>query len=292
MPWFYNHELRPGRIHYKQVRMAKERFGEIDFIRGLAVVFMIAYHVVIDLRIVGLLDTRIGSFPFEVLANVTAGTFFSVVGLSLYISFSRTKGEGYGTNYRLKKYLVRGLKLLGWGAIVTAVTYFLFPDMVIMFGALHFIGVSVMLGYGSLELTKSLRKFHRYIFLTLIVIAVFLISGPVRNLQVDNPFFLWLGVVPPEFQSLDYFPILPWFGLVVSGMVLGEILYPRGARRWDIYRIGNSPLEFLGRHALIVYFFHQPLIYLSVYLFTHFSNLNDSGLIAPSFDLFSWMSSG
>ncbi|MBS3736982.1 MAG: heparan-alpha-glucosaminide N-acetyltransferase [Candidatus Bipolaricaulota bacterium] len=272
--------------------MEKERFEEIDFVRGLAVVFMIAYHAMFDLRIAGFLDLQIGSFPFEVFANVTAGTFFSVVGISLYISFSRTKKEGYGKNYRLKKYSVRGIKLLGWGATVTVITYFLFPDMVILFGALHFIGVSVMLGYGALELTKGWKKFYRFTFLITIITAVFLISGSVRNLRVDNPIFLWLGIVPHEFQSLDYFPILPWFGLVVSGLILGEVLYPRGSRRWEFYRIGNSPLELLGRHALVVYFFHQPLIYLSIYLFALFSNLNESGLIAPSVDLLSWLSGG
>lgn len=254
----------------KRVGMETKRFEEIDFIRGLAVVFMIAYHAIFDLYLVDLLDLRIGALPLEVFADVTAGTFFSVVGISLYISFSRAKGEGQGANYRLKKYLARGVKLLGWGAIVTAVTYFLFPDMVILFGALHFIGVSVILGYGVLELTKGWKRFLRFTFLASIVIAIFLITEPVRSFQVNNPFLLWLGIAPPEFQSLDYFPIFPWFGLVVSGLILGEILYPRGARRWDLYKIGNPPLEFLGRHALVVYFFHQPLIYLGVFLFANF----------------------
>lgn len=263
--------------------MKKERFEELDLIRGLAVVLMIAYHAIFDLYIFGLLDLRIGSSPLEVFADVIAGTFFSVVGVSLYISFSRIKGKGSNVSRRLRKYFVRGLKLLGWGAIVTAVTYFLYPDMVILFGALHFIGISVILGYMVLEFTKGWRRFHRFALLALIVIAFFLISEPVRNFQANNPFLLWLGITPPEFQSLDYFPIFPWFGLVVSGLIFGEILYPGGTRRWGFYRIGSSPLEFLGRHALIIYFFHQPLIYLSIFLFTYLSNLTDSGLLLPSF---------
>lgn len=247
--------------------METERFEEIDFIRGLAVVLMIAYHTIFDLYIVGLLDLRIGSLPLEMFADVTAGTFFSVVGISLYISYSRTKGEGHGANYRLKKYLARGVKLLGWGAIVTAVTYFLFPDMVILFGALHFIGVSVILGYIALEFTTNWGRFYRFALLTLIVIAIFLINEPVRNLRANNPYLLWLGITPPDFQSLDYFPIFPWFGLVVSGLLLGEILYPGGTRKWGLYRMENPPLEFLGRHALVIYFLHQPFIYLSLFLF-------------------------
>lgn len=263
--------------------MKKERFEELDLIRGLAVVLMIAYHAIFDLYIFGLLDPRIGSSPLEVFADVIAGTFFSVVGVSLYISFSRTKEENYDASYRLKKYFTRCAKLLGWGGIVTVVTYFLFPDMVILFGALHFIGVSVLFGYAALELTYAWKRFHRYVLFIMIVTAAFLINGPIRSVQVDNPFLLWLGMAPPEFQSLDYFPIFPWFGLVVSGLIFGEILYPGGTRRWGFYRIESYPLEFLGRNALIIYFFHQPLIYLSIFLFTYLSNLTDSGFLVPSF---------
>lgn len=251
--------------------MKKERFEELDFIRGLAVVLMIVYHVIFDLHIIGTLDLRIGSPFLEIFADVTAGTFFSVVGVSLYISFARTKAKGYGTGYRLKKYFTRGAKLLGWGLVVTVVTYFIFPDMVILFGALHFIGISVIFGYVALEFTADWVKISRFILFILVVAAVFLISGPIRSLKMNNPFLLWLGLAPSGFQSLDYFPIFPWFGLVVSGLILGEILYPHGARRWDLYRVGSSPLEFMGRHALVFYFLHQPLIYLGILFFIFLS---------------------
>jgi len=259
--------------------MATERFEEVDFIRGLAVLLMIAYHAIFDLNIFGLLDLRIGAPPLEVFADATAGTFFSVVGISLYISFSRTNVEGHGANYRLKKYLARGLKLLGWGAIVTAVTYFLFPEMVILFGALHFIGFSVMLGYGTLELTKGWRKLFRLTILASIVIAIFLISEQVQSLQVNNPFFLWLGLAPPEFQSLDYFPLFPWFGLVVAGLVIGELLYPEGLRRLEGLKVQNRGLEFLGRNALIIYFVHQPVLYLAVIITRMLAGKGVSGIL-------------
>ncbi|MCF7890355.1 DUF1624 domain-containing protein [Candidatus Bipolaricaulota bacterium] len=268
--------------------MGKERFEEVDVIRGLAVLLMVTYHAIFDIQIVGLMDLGIGSLPLEVFADVTAGTFFSVVGISLYISFSRTKREGKNVNFRLRKYFSRGIKLIGWGAIVTVVTYFLFPDLVVLFGALHFIGASVIIGYTVLELTEGLEKLHRIILLISLVIAVFLVSGEVRNLQSNNPFFLWLGIIPSGFQSLDYYPVFPWFGFVVSGLILGETIYPLGTRRWANSRIKNSPLEFLGRHALVVYFFHQPVIYLSTFLLAYLSDLEGGGLTGQAFELFPW----
>ena len=66
---------------------------------------------------------------------------------------------------------------------------------------------------------------------------------------------------------MDYEPIFPWFGLVLIGMGLGEYLYPDGLRRFTLPQIPAvfmQPLAFLGRHSLIIYLVHQPLIILII----------------------------
>lgn len=247
------------------------RFAEIDIVRGAAVIVMIIYHALFDLNMVGLMDIRISKGPLGLLARVTAGTFFTIVGLSLYISFSRTKRqvrEGFNTS---RKYLIRGGKLVVWGTVITGVTYFLYPKFVILFGALQFIGVSVVLGYLLLELTHGLKEGLRLFLLSFTLIALFFLTGPVRGSQVDHYFLLWLGMVPTAFQSLDYFPLMPWFGCVVGGLILGELLYPGGNRRYDVPVVKNRPVEFMGQHSLVIYFLHQPLLYLGIFLFTTLS---------------------
>jgi uncharacterized membrane protein len=89
--------------------------------------------------------------------------------------------------------------------------------------------------------------------------------GPaLRGLRADHPWLLWLGVRPDPFSTLDYRPVIPWFGVVLLGVALGWALYGRrrsGSRlpAWGAWR-GWSPLRFLGRHALAFYLLHQPVI--------------------------------
>ena len=66
---------------------------------------------------------------------------------------------------------------------------------------------------------------------------------------------------------MDYEPIFPWFGVVLIGMGLGEFLYPEGVRSFTLPQIPEivvRPLAFLGRHSLIIYLVHQPIIILVI----------------------------
>ena len=70
----------------------------------------------------------------------------------------------------------------------------------------------------------------------------------------------YLGFPPRSFRSSDYFPLLPWLFLFVAGYFLYRILHSKG---WDqkLFSRGQFPvLNFLGRHSLIVYLLHQPLL--------------------------------
>lgn len=252
--------------------MSKRRFSEIDIVRGIAVVGMVIYHVLFDLSSLGLVDLKISHTAFELFAGGTAGTFFTIVGISMYISFSRARSQG-SDNYDLAgKYLVRGVKLFAWGLGITLVSYLLYPDFVVLFGVLHFIGVSVVLSYLFLELTFGLRKRFFLSVVFVVTILLFVLSGTVRAPQVNHPFLIWLGIVPQGFQSLDYFPLVPWFGFIVGGLAIGELFYTGGRRSYDHWTFKNRPLEFLGRYSLIIYLAHQPLIYLAIFLFLAFSS--------------------
>jgi uncharacterized membrane protein len=62
---------------------------------------------------------------------------------------------------------------------------------------------------------------------------------------------------------LDYWPIFPWFGVMLLGVFVGNALYSdvsKQAARTAPRPPLSRPLAFLGRHSLLVYFVHQPIL--------------------------------
>jgi uncharacterized membrane protein len=123
----------------------------------------------------------------------------------------------------------------------------------IMFGVLHLIGASIVLAYPFLRL----RLPNVVLGVGCITVGLYL-----STLRTDQDWLMWLGIAP-DFFTLDYWPIFPWFGVVLLGIFVGNVLYG-GEKRATVGPIpevpGVRPLVFLGRHSLPVYLAHQPVL--------------------------------
>ncbi len=73
--------------------------------------------------------------------------------------------------------------------------------------------------------------------------------------------FSWLGFPGPRFSSGDYYPLLPYSLMYLAGAAVGPVIKARGLPG-PLMRFRCKPLEFIGRHALLVYVLHQPLLLL------------------------------
>ena len=72
-----------------------------------------------------------------------------------------------------------------------------------------------------------------------------------------NGFTACFGFPPPDFFSVDYFPLLPWLFLFWGGFYLyGAIRPPRVLAETRLPAISA-----LGRRSLWVYLLHQPVVY-------------------------------
>ena len=221
----------------------RQRFWELDFSRGIAVLMMVTFHFAFDLAFFSIYRVPLGSLPWLVFARATAALFIVLAGVSLTISSSRGRKHKY--------YLKRGLSILSLGLLITIATYLAFPQWAIWFGILHFFGVSTPLGYLALRLRS------RYL---LVLAALLLLSGIYLQTQsFQFPWLLWLGFQPTEFYTFDYFPLLPWFSLLLFGIVAGRKAYPSGKRAHAIREFRN-PISFIGRRSLLIYFVHQPIL--------------------------------
>lgn len=239
---------------------AESRYWEIDLARGTAVITMVLFHFLFDLEFLGVCHIGISSWFWRGFAMATASTFVFLVGLSLSISYARTRHRLSGMELYLK-YLRRGLGIFALGMIITVATMIYPGRATIVFGILHLIGLSIIIA----------PVFFKAGWWNLPAGLIAILSGIILS-DMSGPIWLaWLGLHPAVFISLDYEPLLPWFGLVLLGLYAGSVLYPKGERRFALNTPRNRSITFmtfLGRHSLAIYLVHQPVILFLIWLLT------------------------
>jgi uncharacterized membrane protein len=230
------------------------RFWEVDAARGVAIVMMVIYHLVWDLASFNIVPSIDLYGPFwQTFQRATASLFLVTVGVSLQLRAERLRARGQA-HLIWPRQLRRAAIVFGAGLLVTAVTALAIPGGVVVFGILHLIGVSMVLAYPFMGLG---------VWNALPGLALLAAGGPISNTLVDGPWLVWLGLRYPGFTTVDYFPLVPWFGVVLLGLALGSAGYA-GRHRPALPDLTGAPpvrlLTWMGRHALPIYLIHQPLL--------------------------------
>ncbi len=229
-----------------------KRYTELDIIRSLAVIGMVVYHGAYDLQMFQGLDIDVTTGLWKVFERVVAITFLLLVGISFAISWNRTTPEK-----RRIKFIKRGLIVLGCSMLVSLGTYIADPGTYVRFGVLHLIGTSILL----LPLFATLREKNLMIAFPLMIAHAW-----VPLLRVPSEWLLPLGLMPANFETVDYFPLIPWFGVVLMGLVIGQLFYVDHLH-WRAKLPHLKPIThnltpiitFPGRYALLIYLLHQPV---------------------------------
>jgi len=237
-------------------------------VRGIAIVLMGIYHLAFDLAYFGGYEIDVWSGGWKLLARTSVTLFLLLVGACFAISYDRTlhtlstpqpfPRKGLGRSRKAwtiyPKYLKRGLAIFVCGMAISAATWAVAGDAYVKFGILHLIGVSTLL----------LPFFFKCKILN-VPLGVLILSIPslLSLPSIPSKLFFPLGLPYPGFQSLDYFPLIPWFGVILLGLSIGQILYIKHTQwRNDLPLTAHrSPLlRLLGRHSLLLYLLHQPIL--------------------------------
>ena len=239
----------------------KPRYYLLDFIRGICILLVVGYHILFDLS-----EVFGGEYAFFRSTGMTnfrhcfVGTLVVLSGISC--SFSRSN-------------LRRGVKTFLWGMVITLVTTFLMPAQQITFGILHFLGVCMIL-CGLLE--RPLKKLPTIPGLVIAVLltvltwnlydGIFAFVVQLPEMGHHFPLFI-LGFCTGHFSS-DYYPLMPWGFLFLSGVFLGRIF--SSDRLAALFQKDPLPcISWLGRHTLWIYLIHQPVVYGLLWLWFHFA---------------------
>ncbi len=229
------------------------RIWEIDFFRGVSIILMVGYHLLYDLgEMVGL-----GSFlGFSTNLSTRAWTiaqYFFAVSFVVLSGISSTLSRG---NVR------RAVKLLAVAFLVTAATFVFDRTSTVHFGILHCLAVSILI-YG-LTLEKAKTAACAFLGVAVLGLSV-LLSVALKGVAIRFDWLLPLGIHSPTYSSFDYFPLLPWLGIFLVGTALGKSFY--AARRSLIgRRLPPTFVNLAGRHSLLIYIVHQPVILAVLYL--------------------------
>ena len=227
------------------VREPLTRIRAIDALRGAAICMMIVYHAAFDLNWFHIISADFNHDRFWLsFRDLIVSSFLLLVGVSLVLA-SRA-------GISPKRFWNR-IALVGACAIlVTVGSYVTFPKTFITFGILHCIVVSSILGWPLVRFPRA----------ALMVGVVVIVAGVAIGVPLfDLPLLNWVGLMTHKPATEDYVPLLPWLGVVLVGISIGWWLLER--RMHDLRQISRaSPkwLTWLGRHSLLVYMIHQPIM--------------------------------
>lgn len=236
--------------------MERQRVKILDILRGGAMILVIAYHVLYDLVFIKGIVLPVWLTPYGPIVEAVHTGFlwvlFAVSGIC----------SGYSRNL-----LRRGVGLSFVGFAITVVTVLWLPDYAIVFGVLSCFG-------GCMILTALCSKVLDAIpwpILTALGILLWIVfmdfsKGVLHLLFTDATFalpnveYLYpIGIVEKNFYSIDYFPLIPYLFMFWAGRGLYRPISKQQFPKW-FYNANCPVLEWMGRHSLLIYVVHQPIL--------------------------------
>ncbi|MCR5356687.1 MAG: DUF1624 domain-containing protein [Lachnospiraceae bacterium] len=252
---------------------ATNRLCLIDAYRGITMISMVLYHACYDYF-----------SAFGINPQWIAGRGAFLWQQSICISFILVSGLVWtlGQKHALK----RGLILLALGTVISLVTTVFMPSQAIYYGILTFMGFATLFmipldklfslnqksGKNNPVLTELI---HIIICLLLFALTKHISGGYIgtryhRLVSLPDslyayPFLTPFGLPAHGFTSADYFPLIPWLFMYLTGYHAGKIIStcPSILKRLK-KRI--PLLSKLGTKSLLVYIIHQPVCYAVVWL--------------------------
>ena len=233
------------------------RIPLLDIARGVALVAMAIYHFAWDLEFFGWMapaTTLSGGWLY--FARGIASSFLFLVGISLVLA--------HQGGIRWPAFWKRFAQVAGAAATISVVTWFAVPGGFIFFGILHAIALFSLIG---LIFVRS-----HWIIPLGAALAVLLVWQGFNHELFSTPALWWVGLAPVPPQANDYVPTFPWLAAVLTGISCAR-LFQRHGLLDKLATIGLArplelPLTFIGRHSLVFYLVHQPILLALVWTFT------------------------
>lgn len=253
----------------------KDRAYELDLLRGIALVMMMCMHFSYDIRY------EFGCDAFSYLSSYWYWVFVHPFNLVLFVGISGICCSFSRNNVK------RGAKLLAvamaFTVVTAAVSYITanvdpLPEIycLILFNVLHLLSLSTLI-YALLEYLMNKLKLNdkaQSFIIGMIGLYIMLLVTKIHYYDglISNWLLIPVGIeVNDAPYVVDFMYIVPWMGVFLAGAALGKVCYKE---KKSLFPTPNptlckikAPIEFLGRHSLIVYLVHQPIGFAILFVF-------------------------
>ena len=226
------------------------RIALVDWLRGAALVAMTVFHFAYDLEFFGIEEKGFADQPhWRHFATSIAASFIFLAGASLCLAHPREiRWRRWG----------RRLATVALAALAISIaTWFATPKTWIFFGILHMIAVASVAGLAFVRLA--------WWWPAAAGVAVLALDRLVVGALPDTPAWSWIGLSGALPVSSDFRPVFPWLAPALFGVAAARWCVDRDrlralARPRLEGRAGRL-LRFLGRHSLLYYLLHQPVLF-------------------------------
>lgn len=263
----------------------KERIVEIDFLRGFDLILMMLVHLIFQWGSASkglfLWNSALGPEPtwivsmrnlFDLITNLILGGslyflefFFS--GLFVFLSgiactFSRSNAK-------------RAAEL---GIVALSITFLIeLADYLFHIGAHIYLGIlhSLAIGIGMYAIVDYFSQDWRVTFGAGILFVLLTGITEYYRVKLSSPYVSfptdaedWLSFLPCflgiKRTGSDYFSPMRICSLIFLGATVGKVAYKERKSHWPKRIPSNwtKPFCFLGRHSLLVYVIHIPIVML------------------------------
>ncbi len=220
------------------------RLLPLDALRGLAIVWMVLFHLAFDLNHFGWLQP-----PQQFLAD----PFWTIQRVCIVSLFMFCAGAAQAMAHRSAqtwpRFWRRWAQVVTCAGLVSLATWIVFPHTWISFGVLHGLALMVLLA----RLTAAWPRALLLVLAGLAVALPHLVQHPV----FDSRWLDGIGLVTQKPVTEDYAPLLPWMGMVWLGLALGDRL----ARVRPPEALALRLLARIGQWPLSIYMLHQPIFW-------------------------------
>lgn len=225
------------------------RYLSLDVLRGFSLLLMIIFHFGYDLSVFGYTDYDTNAdIEWRVFRAIIVSGFLLAVGMSSYLA--------YRSHIDKAKLIKNLLKLVSVSLLISLASYYMYPQHWVYFGIIHFVSVAL-----PLSLLFVPRPNIALLVAGIIIVGYF---TDILSLQAVWEWSVKHMGIPQH--SVDLVSFIPWFGVVLIGIF---IIHHKLLPVMSLNTVSRL-LAKLGRHSLVIYLIHQPILFAGFYLLQHF----------------------